>query len=208
MNNFIIDEAFKATSSNSITLNVPQPNALNDLTESNQYNTVQHKQTNPTIRNVHSSKSVQEIRSYKPRIFSRKSVKSDKICLQMPKACVSMNGKLELTSFNNHSTLVTDIHNQNRYSDAFMSSFAIRKSNPSKKNIYHERYPANIHWRCAPTSYRQSGITSSKSQNNLKSNNYSLKHFSSTNITIIDLANSAQCLIISSLKSSYNQTIK
>uniref|UniRef100_A0A094ZF31 Uncharacterized protein n=1 Tax=Schistosoma haematobium TaxID=6185 RepID=A0A094ZF31_SCHHA len=192
MNNFRIDEEFQAISSNSITLNVPQPNPLNDFIESNPYNTVQYKQTNPTNRNVHSSKSVQE----------------DKICLQIPKACLSMHGKLELTSFNNHSTLNNEIHNQNRYSNAFMSSFAIRKSNPSKKNTYHERYSANIHWRYAPISYRQSGITSSKSQNNLKSNNYSLKHIPSTNVTIIDLANSAQCLIINSLKSSCTQTIK
>ncbi|CAH8678905.1 unnamed protein product [Schistosoma haematobium] len=208
MNNFRIDEEFQAISSNSITLNVPQPNPLNDFIESNPYNTVQYKQTNPTNRNVHSSKSVQEVQSYKSRIFSQKSIKSDKICLQIPKACLSMHGKLELTSFNNHSTLNNEIHNQNRYSNAFMSSFAIRKSNPSKKNTYHERYSANIHWRYAPISYRQSGITSSKSQNNLKSNNYSLKHIPSTNVTIIDLANSAQCLIINSLKSSCTQTIK
>ncbi|CAH8669916.1 unnamed protein product [Schistosoma margrebowiei] len=208
MNNFIIDEEFKSISSNSITLNVPQPNPLNDFIENNSYNTIQYKQINPTIRNVHSSKSVQEIQSYKPRIFSQKSIKSGKICLQMPKACLSMHGKLELTSFNKHSALNNEIQNQNRYSNAFMSSFAIRKSNLSKRNIYHERYSTNIHWRCAPTFYRQSGITSSRSQNNLKSNNYSLKHIPSTNVTIIDLANSAQCLIINSLKSSYTQTIK
>ncbi|CAH8680187.1 unnamed protein product [Schistosoma rodhaini] len=203
MNNFGIDEKFKVTSSNSITLNVPQPNTLNDFTENNQY-----KQINPTIRNVHSSKSVPEIKLYKQRIFSQKSIKSEKSCLQLPKACLTMHGKLELTSFNNQSTLMNEIHNQNRYPDAFMSSFGIRKSNPRRKNIYHERYSANIHWRYPPTSYRQSGITSSKSKNNLEPNNYLLKHFPSTNVTIIDLAKSAQCLIINSLKSSYTQTIK
>nr|CAX73208.1 hypothetical protein [Schistosoma japonicum] len=160
----------------------------------------------PTIRNVHSSKSVQDIRTYKQRLLSNRSIKSDKTCIQMPIASLSKLGKLELTSFNQQTTTVNEIHNQKRYSDAFLSSFAIRQSNPSRKNVYCERQSNNMHCRHVPTSHRRSQMITSHSLMNLKSNNYGLKHFPSSNITIIDLAKSAQCLIINSLKSPLHRS--
>ncbi|KAK4475043.1 hypothetical protein MN116_002138 [Schistosoma mekongi] len=202
MNKFSINDKFKPTLSNSITLTIPQSHSI----ECNESNLIQLKQIKSTIHNVYSSKSIQENKIYKQRLLSNRSIKSDKTCIQMPIASFSMLGKLELTSFNQQATTINEMHSQKRYSDAFLSSFAIRQSNPSRKNVYYEHQSNNIHCRHVPTSHRRSQMITSHSSMNLKSKNYELKHFSSSNITIIDLANTAQYLIINALKSPLHRS--
>ncbi|CAH8595429.1 unnamed protein product [Schistosoma turkestanicum] len=212
MNSFRADKQFKVISSHSITLNVPQPTTQDDYignTHNNDYIPISCKQITPTIRNAYSSKSREETKSHKRRILSLKSTKSDRTCLQMPKTSPSMHGKLKLTNlYNNNSSLFNDTHNQKRHSDAFISSFAIRKSSPNRKKCHREHHPASTSWRRAPACNRQSKISSLQSTNNVKPNNSIQKHFPSTSMTIINLINSAQCLVISSLKSCYTRTMK
>ncbi|CAH8659160.1 unnamed protein product [Heterobilharzia americana] len=116
-----------------------------------------------------------------------------------------MHGKLELTAFNKQPVSFNESHNEKRHPNALMSSFGIRQSSPRRVRVYNTCYSETKRGKYNCPVYRRSEITSSKPSKCFDSKDAFFKNMRSTGVTIIDLANSAQCLIVNSLQSAYTQ---
>ncbi|CAH8874551.1 unnamed protein product [Trichobilharzia szidati] len=195
-------------STSPITLNVPLPNSHDERSNSNPCDSEYSKQNTSTIRNVRRSKSTTYEKFSDQRMMFQKSVKSERSWFQIPKASLSMHGKLELTAFNKQPIVCNEIRDHKRYPDAFKNSFGIRQSSPSRVRVYSGFYSANMRGRYNPTGYRRLGIISPMSTQRFTTNDTFVDKSSSAGVTVFDLANSAQCLIVNSLKSPDSKKTK
>ncbi|VDP97352.1 unnamed protein product [Trichobilharzia regenti] len=187
-------------STSPITLNVPLPNSHDERPNNNLCDTEYSKQNTSTIRNARRLKSTTYEKFSNQRIMFQQSVKSERSWFQIPKTSLSMHGKLELTAFNKQPIVCNEMHDHKGYPGAFKSSFGIRQSSPSRIRVYSGFYSANMRGIYNPTGYRRLGIISPMSTQRFTTSETFIDKSSAAGVTVVDLANSAQCLIVNSLK--------